>query len=845
MERFVVRQPLNEDIDRAITTGKDNAAIRSDCEGWCRHVVIETLDVSPVGQMAGVPIGPHRVSCKHAAAIESTCLRNLFTSFLGQYCDGCEHYIDGDLPQFGTGILEDIRNRKLEGQRAKDERHAAVTQLRKQLVDRVAEFADAAEPEAASIHRLAADLFLPDPPASVLSALFESCNVAPEFFDVNAIDVLVNGVSDDEFAERCLQVLSALARARPSVCKDIRESVLSTLERNLSIEVVSDAIDSCVDPATLTADQLRQLILRLDHQLRIADATILEPPAYPKSTDFLARVYSANPALLESVFVSMLKDDNTYTRSNACEAAVHLAEHSTLFGLRILKSVVAMIQFAEEMHFGVSSDHSARKFIAKMLASEWNESQEIFVNEIVRLPVGARSGAFGAYELMFRLGPDWREETTDGLDDGAVSGATSHCLSVFCDSNEVPDIRRAAAEALETAAAANVQLVITSVDRILGAYVLMSDSEAPSPVPKIVMPGQAAIADHDQQMRNHDAEMAWNRLKHEAKELLEEIGKHAGSELCETLIKAIESSTAVEQSKFRVRAVELLGKVASDNPDCTPLALPTFMKGMMDFSDSLLRAISLDAAATAFRYRRYTVPENVSDAVILHLRDTYVCVHKAAVRTLRFSWLNFNQKQREEAFQAIVVLWDYYTKQPGDLFFREELADAMMSVSKADNDMRAYSLRLICRAVPSGERLVDSKLCETILRHSNYDDKWAIEVAVTLILCMTKHSRDLHRSGSDWRDQTIRWLHQMPTDLWIRVRRSMSKSAFKCAERDPFDAYVFAAIFSEHGDHYEEKCLLKAGAESARDHHMFHGLEEALLRMADRAEVSAGRNDVS
>ena len=80
------------DIDRAVETGEDNARIRPDCEGWCEHIVVETLGISMVGQMTGVPIGPHRISCQHArTSSESVALRNLFGWFAEENCIGCEH----------------------------------------------------------------------------------------------------------------------------------------------------------------------------------------------------------------------------------------------------------------------------------------------------------------------------------------------------------------------------------------------------------------------------------------------------------------------------------------------------------------------------------------------------------------------------------------------------------------------------------------------------------------------------------------------------------------------------------------------------------------------------------
>ena len=95
----------------------------------------------------------------------------------------------------------------------------------------------------------------------------------------------------------------------------------------------------------------------------------------------------------------------------------------------------------------------------------------------------------------------------------------------------------------------------------------------------------------------------------------------------------------------------------------------------MDYSSRpFVRAVAIRAVRDAFMHSDLTLPSDVIDVIVLHLRDDYVVVHKAAVDFFRFGYTPLNQQQHEEAFTALFHIWNYYAKIPLERFFMDDIA---------------------------------------------------------------------------------------------------------------------------------------------------------------------------
>lgn len=267
---MVDSRKLGHDIDGAVATGRDNAAIRADVEGWCEHLAVETLGVSMVGHMAGVPIGPHRLSCQYAKySTESHVLRSLFQRFITENCAGCAHHQPGPRVQFGRDYLTAVQENDARTREAESKRHQEIERLRQELIELANQRSATAQVEAASVFRLTADLFAEtDANANATQMLCETCEVAPELFDDKVVALLELGVSDEIFAVKCLPVLACLARKAPEIRDRVRPCVIDACRLDLPVEMIADAIEACLSDnrEEVTDNVIERLLAAQDYR---------------------------------------------------------------------------------------------------------------------------------------------------------------------------------------------------------------------------------------------------------------------------------------------------------------------------------------------------------------------------------------------------------------------------------------------------------------------------------------------------------------------------------------------------------------------------------------------------
>ena len=834
----------NARIDEAISTGRDNAAIRPDVEGWCTHLHVETLGVSMVGQMAGVPIGPHQLSCQHAEySIQSVVLRSLFQGFLVDNCINCPHRQPGTRPAFAESCLASHREAILNREEAAKMKNQRIEDLRRELVELANNKAASSQQEAASLLRLVVDLFANNE-SNTTHLLCETTKVASELFEEKAVDLLVLGISDEAFAAKCLPVLTCLTRKESTIRERIRQPTIAASKLDLPIEMVSESIGACFqgDFAAVPDEQISLLIEKQDYQRPFGGWEENTEPTFTATIGLLSILIDTVGDRVAAIVEARLQIEEKWSRANTCRVVQELSKLRSEFGVRVLPSLIRSIELDDDIYDGVSGDASAIDAIAELLVLSWPKTDEIILREMPSLSVEAQSTLVGAYEKLFRRGDDWRDETTDGLDEQVVSGAVRRCLELLGDRTQAPSVRRAAAEALHSACSAGAKLALDAVDQLLGTLAIIVASKPPAARLGIILPGKEKLQRQETLLDQQNNNFEWDRLKQEIRKTIEEIGRRNPLPLGKFLISTVAAALSAEHKSLVPILLELLGEIASHDIDVAGLALPLMMRCLMDYKSTIVRAVAIDAVMELFSHSRLTMPANIVDVLVLHLRDEYVMVHKSAVSAFRFRRVPLTEVQRSEAFSALSRIWKIYAKDPNACTFMDDIADALLSVASYDDQMRHITLGLVCEYVPSTWELGDAKLCERLIRHTESDLQISIAVAKAIIRCLVRHRRDRLRNGRDWREDASNWLMSISTQVWNQVSKEFKACAQEVPQRDPREGLMFASVFSEHGEHTDEARVLEIAANSSNGHSVFHGLHAGMSTLHQRAFRLAGED---
>ena len=593
--------------------------------------------------------------------------------------------------------------------------------------------------------------------------------------------------------------------------------------------------------AEITEEVIDTLVASQNYQRPIGGWSDGKEPTFTATISLLVKLIDRIAPRVATVIEKRLEIDHKWSRANACRVVQELSKLRADFGLRVLPNVIRSLELADDIYEGVSADGSAVDAVSELLVLKWAQAEEILWREMPRLSIEAQAVLVGAYERIFGRGENWRHETTAGLDDSIVAGAVTRCLDLLNDASQEPVIRRTAAEAFRSAFRANALPALESFEQLLGCLAIVLESDhPPASRQRIIVPGSEELQAQEEVLRQQDRHMEWDRLKQELTEVIEKFGERDPLEIGRALIATIDSATSADRQPLRRTALGLLGRIASRQPELPPIALPSFMSCLMDYSSAAVRAVAIRAITDAFRHNHLTVPSNVVDVILLHLRDGYVVVHQAAVHAFRFWHIPLSESQHREAFASLFNLWKVYAEDLNELFFMDDLADALLLVAGGDTEMRHVTLSLICDYLPTSQVLLDSKLCEELIRNTENDASISGKVAQTLIGCLAKHNRDRYRQRRDWREDTADWLCSLSSRVWQLTSTEFVTCAKNAVQRDPGEALLFAAVLCEHGQHTQEAEILSTAAESAKGHSLFHGLHEPFLQLQRCALAARG-----
>jgi hypothetical protein len=343
-------------VDEAISDGRDNAAVIDDVKGWCEHLCVEPLGVSMLGQMVGAPIGFHRLSCQYAEyAVEGLVLRTLFQGFLVDNCKGCPHHKPGPKPDLGFAMLTAAEQRRATASEAERVRRLQIEDLRKELIGAANEYARTEQVQAASIFRLAADLFV-DEDNNAAEALCEASKLATELFDDNVLHLLELGSSDEMFAAKCLPILASLAKQSIAVRDRLLPCVTESVRLAIPIETIAEALDAYFgeSPQLLSDEAMERLLDSPDFELPIGGWGEAGEPTFGNTVTLLVKAIECDAARLATLISARLDVDDKRARANTCRIIEELCEVRPLFGLEMLPSVLKSLELDDDS-FGTLS----------------------------------------------------------------------------------------------------------------------------------------------------------------------------------------------------------------------------------------------------------------------------------------------------------------------------------------------------------------------------------------------------------------------------------------------------------------------------------------------------------
>ncbi|MBW4679177.1 MAG: hypothetical protein KME19_03545 [Microcoleus vaginatus WJT46-NPBG5] len=833
-------ESLERQNAEALDLGMENAKILQQATNWCKHFRAEMQSAGLLAQMSGLPIGLVEISCQYAELSSAGMnLPSIVPSFIIENCAGCpDHEPNGDV-SWGEAIIEKHERQFKEHKQTEQVRQEQLRAVRERLRELPRQAKENAKLNERQILTYIEELFSEDEEQQEETAklLIQAARIGADLFSEIAINILIEQSLYKAFGLKCLPICAELAGQRKDLSSRFTSLALTAIEQSVYPELASGILIRLGETVKfpISTPLIENLIGHQNHNILFYLPG--REPSYPNSTRVLTLCYEADPSSVIEPFRSRLRCDNKHIRIDACGVLKLLQSECPQLGLDLLPELVDSLELDDD-HSGGSADEQTKGCIGKALCHAPLHVDEYLVSAIRQKRPAVQEEIVDVYCMVVQShARNWREEphklTAIRVEEQI---SVNRCLEFVKDEFFDLDVRYKAAECLESTCDWCPEAAIFNFDLLLGYYALIcTQDESPPPLPRIILPGQKTEDPRIASLNEEERRQKWGLIKSNLLKTLEKLAEHKPKAIGETVISCYENLATKNNKKFKSALLNLLAKAGKEY-SLQPQVLPVLMDGLMDFESQLIRASAIQAVEEMYRYSKSDPPKNIVDILIVHLRDSYVIVHKAAIHAFRWHGSWFNQEQAVEALNLMICWLDTYKKKPHDL---DDIAEAMLNTTRRFAHLKNIAIQHIAAALPTNEALVDQRILEDMLQCVDPNESTAVIVACQIGWCLANYDRKPHNSYKhSKRAKMFAWLHELPHAIYKSVQSELFESAQKLAKKDAWEACYFASLFAKHDDYSAEKEILRLAASSLKQEKKYSKFQAEL----EKLEMMAATN---
>jgi hypothetical protein len=826
-----------------VKLGEDNAECLRQMRCWCKHVEIERVSEGLYAQMTGLPIASHSLGCpKVEGWHQSMNLRWIFSDFLVQQCADCPHHASNGDASWGQKIIdnhrEEIRRRE---QAAKDETDR-ISHLRSDLLLKAKDISAETEPESYRIIEFLEALFSGDKTEcnKASERLKQSACLGPDLFPEAVIDLILVLAGSDEFSKLILPVCAELASRRSDLGIRLNQIAIDNIEKGIQPELSASVLDALGDTVAYPIKEacIKRLLLSQNHYHPF-DGWGEDEPDYSHSTMIIVRSFDADPESVQNVISHELQNENDCMRVQLCGAIKLIQRERPQIAVNLLDDLVLSLNLYEDEQPGGETPSGQIVHILQSAFRHFTERIDQFLTRsMTRGCKTVREDIVRVYREQFLDRTVSWEERRESQNRAEVSepekAAIQRLLTWAKDDQLEIDIRTQVLEALEIACQYANAEVLSHFDSLLGYFAIVSGEKLPpAALLKILLPGQQQDPKLEQ-LNEFSRTQQWGIFKQRLQDCLKNLCRARPSEVFDSIRDCLNQPMEHLEDGFKACCVSLLGEVGKDYL-LRPRVLPLIWRALMDYSSGWMRAEAIDATVEMFSSSSSSPPANLVDIIILHLQDPKVVVHKAALRAVSWhpSW--FDERQSVEVLNCLESHLRAYRD---DKFQLNDICDGILAIGRRYERLKLPALRMVESVFPIGEELVDSKIAENLIRFCRPSERIAQLVAKDIGTYLESHDRDRFNDyGHSRRSRIFEWLHELPAAAYQLVANNLLASASKVAERDAWDACLFASLFAHFRAFRYEQSVLETAANTLPEEPRYDSFR---VRLRQLAMVAAG-----
>jgi hypothetical protein len=797
-----------------------------------------------LAEMSNLPIGMMSIECEHASSggTMSMHLNQVATDFITRNCRNCPKHELIDIDNIGRSILDqedEIKQRQLAAK--------AIPTVPAKI--RLSEFvkgdlAAALQREDVTAQSVLELVMLLDNESHAVEAakkLLAAAQVAPEFFNSDAIEVTCSHFPDPKHGEICISIIQRLGHKTGKWPQVAFEAAKKCLSMRRNADRACSLIGNYLSRNDLQADaELIDRIIGIQWHQRIPSPIVSAPARYHGSNYALKVIGTRDLPSITAVLKARLCRNQKEVRINVGHVILSMLDEFPQIGLELTDQLIDSLELDDDIYGGESADGMACRVLAVIYSRRAEAVQQKIAEGYKRLSTEAKEQLYSVYRFVALGGKafsDFGRGQTESFD-RSIPLIVEPLLQTIAALSFPIGVKVRATETLELISKYYPQALVEYLDQIFGALANILEEEKLQNERMV----KTQLEELDKQSRRVQYRRVIRDLQKALSALCEMSPRIVWNHLRE-LVPNLDSKVP-HLELYKAELTTLYGDLGKEH-SLLPEVIPELFKLLMDFDSVLVRGAAVQAAGKLLEHDSNVLPQNMLDMLIIYLSDRYVYIHKSAARAIRYVRPSSEEEATDIAWR-LMVLDRTYDKDP---YFRQELRPALLRTTRRYPNLL---LKMMVPVIIEHCRIEEPLLADDALRDFMYlleDLPSGCEVYFAREVLMFFGRSEREQFNSEEHTERYRLLLALYDCSKQTIQQNLSvlqNAARAKGKEDPWDALRLAQLLSKFEMHLEASQLAEEirKMQPTTKRHEWAIREAALTELTAKAEVLASMDQV-